>query len=59
MTRIRRLNLLMTVLVLLGAFASNTAGAASSSTSSSGENEILVKAACSLTKDELMRINRE
>jgi hypothetical protein len=54
-TRIRRLNVLMTVLVLVGAFASNIAGAASSS---SGENDVLVKAACSLTKDELVRIDR-
>ena len=54
MTRIHRLNVLVTVLVLVGAFASDTAGASSSS----GESDVLVKAACSLTKDELMRIDR-
>jgi type I phosphodiesterase/nucleotide pyrophosphatase len=53
-TRIRRLNVLMAVVVLVGAVASSTAGASSSAS----DTDALVKAACSLTKDELMRMDR-
>jgi arylsulfatase A-like enzyme len=49
----RRLHVLLGVLVLVGAISSDTAGAVGSST-----NDVLVKAACSLTSDELTRMYR-
>jgi hypothetical protein len=52
-TATRRLNVLFGVLVLVGALASDTAGATSPST-----KDALVKAACSLTTDELVRMQR-
>src|SRR5205085_737232 len=49
----RRPHVLLGVLVLVGSLASSTAGATSSSS-----NAVLVKAACSLTNQELIRIKR-